>query len=105
MKTVLLFVWLWMIPFQALADITPKVDQRIEVLSIVARLAGYAEYNDKQAARYVADIHAYFDRFNTDSIMQFARDIRSESGISFDAVMTMAVNLQQRGRKFSLRPN
>ncbi|UAY57008.1 DUF4932 domain-containing protein [Arachidicoccus terrestris] len=79
-----------------------KVDKRMETLSIVARLAGYEEYNDDYAKKYVADIHQYFDPYKEDTLFRFMRFVRAQKDISLDAVSSMAVCLQLYGGKFSL---
>ena len=83
----------------------PKIDKRVEMLSIVSRLADYDEYNQSMAEKYVADIHAHFDRFKGDTLIRLANNVREESGVSFDAVMSMAVNLMLTGEKFSFQEN
>ncbi|PZR26788.1 MAG: hypothetical protein DI535_13175 [Citrobacter freundii] len=105
MRRIVLLFLAFVIRDSCRATITPQVDKRVEIMSIVARLAGYDEYNDNAAAEYAAAIKAYFDRYTTDSLIRFAKEIRGQSGISFDAVMSMAVNLEQKGRRFSLQSN
>lgn len=78
-----------------------KVDKRIETLSIVARLAGYEEYNDDYAKKYVADIQQYFDPYKADTLFRFMRFVRAQDSISFDAVSSMAVCLQLNNGSFS----
>lgn len=73
----------------------PKVDKRIELLSIVFRLAGNMEYNDEIFKSYTSDIHAHFDKFKEHELIKFTREIRNKSWIGFDAVMAMAIYLDQ----------
>lgn len=105
MRNIVLFFLVFVIQYSCCAAIIPRVDKRVEIMSIISRLAGYDEYNDNVAAEYVAAIHGYFDRYQADSVIRFAKEIRAQSGISFDAVMSMAVNMEQKGRRFSLHPN
>lgn len=72
----------------------PIVDQRVELLSIVFRLAGNQEYSADVNAGYVKAIHAHFDHFISHPLIIYARHLRDSSGISYDAVMSMAVHLQ-----------
>jgi hypothetical protein len=104
-RRTLLIIFVLMFTLPGFAAITPQVDQRVEILSIVARLADYDEYNDELAKVYVERIHTHFDKFSGDSLIHYAVRIRRELGISFDAVMTMAVNLGQKKEIFSLQPN
>jgi hypothetical protein len=73
----------------------PKVDRRIELLSIVSRLAGYEEYSQDRYKPYVKDIHAHFDKYINHPLIKFAKELRDSNGIGFDAVMLMAVHLKQ----------
>jgi hypothetical protein len=74
---------------------SPKVDQRIELLSIVFRLAGNNEYINDNDTNYVKAIHAHFDRFTNHPLIAYARTLRDSDKIGYDAPMSMAVDLQQ----------
>jgi hypothetical protein len=73
----------------------PEVDRRIELLSIVFRLAGNMEYNDEIFRSYTSDIHKHFDRYNNHELIRFTREIRDKNRIGYDAVMKMAIYLEQ----------
>ncbi len=73
----------------------PKVDKRIELLSIVFRLAGNFEYNDDVFSSYVSDIHHHFDKYKDHPLIAFAAEMRDKNRVSFDAVMSMAIYLEQ----------
>lgn len=73
----------------------PKVDKRIELLSIVFRLAGNMEYNDEIFKSYTSDIHSHFDRYREHELIKFTREIKDKNRIGFDAVMRMAIYLEQ----------
>jgi|WetSurMetagenome_2_1015567.scaffolds.fasta_scaffold40366_3 hypothetical protein len=73
----------------------PKVDKRIELLSIVFRLAGNFEYTDDSYKSYVSDIHSHFDKYRDHPLIAFARELNNKNGVSFDAVMFMAIYLSQ----------
>jgi len=73
--------------------VTAKVDERVELLSIVARLAGYEEYVNNQFKLYANDVDSYFDRYKQHPAVQFAIKIRGTNHIGYDAVMAMAVHL------------
>lgn len=72
-----------------------KVDRRIELMSIVFRLAGNFEYNDDIYRSYDSDIHSYFDKYKDHPLIVFATELRNKNGVSFDAVMFMAIYLEQ----------
>lgn len=61
-----------------------KVDKRMETLSIVARMAGYEEYNNDRAKKYAADIQQYFDPYKAGTLFRFMRFVRAQNSISFD---------------------
>jgi hypothetical protein len=73
----------------------PIVDKRIELLSIVFRLAGSMEYNDEIFKSYTSDIHKHFYKFSDHELIRFTREIKDKNGIGFDAVMKMAIYLEQ----------
>jgi len=74
---------------------TPRIDKRVELLSIVFRLAGNEEYNTPDNVKYVADIHKHFDKFIDHPLIKYAQELRDSSGVSYDAVMSMAVHLNE----------
>lgn len=92
-----LFLASWMqgIAQSGFAAPQPRVDQRVELLSIVFRLAGNEEYNMEHFKTYVADIRQHFDPFKQHAVVQFARKMAADRGIAFDAVMFMAIHLTQ----------
>lgn len=71
----------------------PKVDKRIELISIVFRLAGNREFNGDDFKSYTQDIHNYFDKFKDHPLIHFASKLRAEKGVSYDAVMKMAFHI------------
>jgi len=71
----------------------PMVDERVELLSIAARLAEYDEYNSDINKLYVQDIHQYFDKYKDHPLIKYMRDIRDANSIGFDAVAVMAIHL------------
>src|SRR6266849_3410908 len=74
-------------------SIRASVDQRIELMSIVARLAGYDEYSNDQFKLYAADVDHHFEKYKNHPAVQFAKAVRESRQIAFDAVMSMAVHL------------
>lgn len=73
----------------------PKVDKRVELLSIVFRLAGNNEYNMDDYESYVNDIHLHFDKYKNHPLIKFAKLLRRKNQVSYDAVMSMAVSFEQ----------
>lgn len=72
-----------------------RVDPRVELLSIVFRLAGNPEYSQGRVARYTEAVDAHFGRFRNHAAVQHARRLRAMSGVSFDAVAGFAIHLDE----------
>lgn len=84
-------------PIQKSASLPlPTVDKRTELLSIVFRLAGNREYSNTAFPLYTDKIEAHFTPFKDHELMQLARKLRAENGVSYDAVMGMAVRLDDK---------
>lgn len=82
--------------------ITSSIDNRVEILSIVFRLAGNPEYNMKFAKTYISDIHDYFDKYKNDPIINFAKELHEQKNMGFSKVMFLAVRLQFTDDHFTL---
>lgn len=67
-------------------------DARVDLVSIVARLAGYPEYNDAHT-RYARAVDAHFARFRDHPAVQTATALRRDHGISFNAPVSLAAYL------------
>ena len=61
--------------------LTAKVDKRVELLGIVARLAEYPEYCRNDNASYIADIRAHFDQYKTHPLIELMRRLKKENSI------------------------
>lgn len=73
----------------------PIVDKRVELITIAARLAGYEEYSGGYNIKYVQDIHQYFDKYSSHPLIKFMQELRETNGISYDAVVSLAIHLEQ----------
>jgi hypothetical protein len=73
--------------------LVPHVDERVELLSIVFRLAGNFEYNMSQLTIYTTDIDRYFAQHKNHAAVAAAAKLAKDRGVGFDAVMAMAVHL------------
>jgi hypothetical protein len=72
---------------------TPQVDKKVELISIVFRLAGNREYNSKDFKLYTDRIEQHFAPYKNHELIQFAKKMRSEKSISYDAPMSLAIFL------------
>lgn len=79
----------------AFAQTTPVVvDGRVEFLSMVARLAGFPEYNETAAASsYSAAADQWFAAYRDHAAVKSMKELRAAHGISFDAVPSLALHL------------
>ena len=51
----------------------PRVDQRVELVSIVFRLAGAPEYNHNMNASYVEKIRMHYEPYKDHKIIEFVK--------------------------------
>ncbi len=75
------------------SEIQVVVDPRVELMSIIFRLAGNGEYNQRGVIPYVEDIEKHFDPYKNHPAVEMAKDLRQNSGIGFDAPMSLAIYL------------
>lgn len=73
--------------------ITVRVDPRVELLSIVFRLAGNPEYSQGRLPAYNAAVDAHFAEHKDHAVVLQARRLRAACGVSYDAVASFAVHL------------
>jgi hypothetical protein len=69
------------------------VDPRIELISIVFRLAGNPEYSLCRDGSYARMIDYHFGPHKDHRCVELARELRSQRGVSYDAPMGLAVRL------------
>jgi len=70
----------------------PIVDERVELMSIVFRLAECDEFSSEKNAMYVQRINAHFGQFKDHPLIAYTKKIR-KYGIGYDAVMQMAIHM------------
>jgi len=76
-------------------EVPVRVDARVELLSIVFRLAGANEYSQApRMAAYVKEVDAQFTPFREHEAIKLAQRLRRERGISYDAVASFALHLR-----------
>ena len=109
--SIILLILLSFSAFSQLSPVTPKVDERTELLSIVFRLAGSEEYVNNAIPGYVKDIDTWFAPYKEGDVIKYAQKLGKTNGDSFDAVMSMAgkgeiiesikLKLNLKGKRFS----
>ncbi|MBW2701437.1 MAG: DUF4932 domain-containing protein [Deltaproteobacteria bacterium] len=69
-------------------------DPRVELMSIVFRLAGNPEYNmPNSKCPYTDEVEKVFRPFSSHPVVKTAARLRREYGVSYDAPMSLAVHL------------
>ena len=71
----------------------PTVDKRVELLSIVFRLAEKQEYAYQNFKLYVDRIDQYFEKYKNHELIQFTKSIINERKIAFDGPVWLATHL------------
>jgi hypothetical protein len=101
------------IAFSQNSTIQVNVDERIELMSVVCRLADYEEfcqdldYNKSPmgSAEYNKDVKDRFTPFKSDSLIQFTIDLRKNRGMGYDAPMKFGICLQIENDRLQFIPN
>jgi hypothetical protein len=70
-----------------------EVDSRVELMSVIFRLAGNPEYNKAKLDSYTNDVEKQFGKFRAHPAVKLAQKLRQAQGISYDACMNMAVHI------------
>jgi hypothetical protein len=78
---------------KAATGIRVSVDSRVELMSIIFRLAGNREYGQGKVPSYTQDVESHFGRFRDHAVVKLATKLRQTRGVSYDAVMGMAVHV------------
>ncbi|MGL6225091.1 MAG: DUF4932 domain-containing protein [Thermoguttaceae bacterium] len=81
----------------------PKVDERVEFVSLIFRLAGAPEYNQNHYKTYTDLLSERFEQFKEHPAVEFAKELRAKFGIGQDAVMVAAISIRIDDGKIELR--
>lgn len=77
-------------------SVVPQVNENVELMSILSRMAGFPEYHMDMAGQYIKDMDSYFKDNTEHPAVQYMQELRNRYRISFDAVMSMAIHLNNR---------
>ncbi len=69
------------------------VDPRVELMTVVFRLAGNPEYTQCRLPAYERAIDGWFGAFGEHEAVRLARELRGSAGIGYDAPMKLAIHL------------
>lgn len=92
-KIFILFAVLFVTSTTAQTIDAPKVDKRVELLSIVFRLADAPEYNFENYKDYTDSIHKHFDQYKAHQAVKLAKKLH-EGGAGYSYVASLAVHLE-----------
>ncbi len=70
-----------------------SVDERVELISIIFRLAGNSEYCQCRVPAYDKEIQTWFEGAKNHPVVKLASRLRQERGVSYDAPMSLSVHL------------
>lgn len=95
MLSALLSLWLCLFPHLASAGkVDTRVDERIELVSIVARLAGLREYRMQNSdSAYARRVEAHFGPHRDHPAVRRLVSLHAERGVSYDALPSLALHL------------
>ena len=79
------------------AQIKVEVSETVELMAILSRTAGFREYCMDMGGQYTKDTEAWFAPFRNHPTVSYYQGLRANYGISYDAVMNMAINLAVDG--------
>jgi hypothetical protein len=108
LKSIVLLISLLAITFHSNCNpigISAKVDEKSELLSIVFKLAGANEYSWGRVPEYNSSTDKHFEGFKNHEAVRLAKRLRKLKGISYDAVMSIAIHLEVVDSKLQLNPN
>lgn len=75
------------------AQITVKVDEKVELATIVARLAGFEEFIHNDIKGYADDVDAHFGKFRDHEMIRFAKELRQKNGIAYSQYLALPVHI------------
>jgi len=82
-------------PEKAISTVPVSVDPRVELISIIFRLAGAPEYGMCQIPSYTSDIKAHFAPVAEHPVVKLARKLFEICGVGYDAPMSVTVHLTE----------
>lgn len=68
-----------------------RIDRRVELAAVLARLAGYEEFGEPGIAAYDEDVAAHFGAFSDDPAVVLLRDLRERHGIGYGDTVSLAL--------------
>jgi len=112
MNKIKLIIIIFLIPLFGIGQIEkqseiikPQIDERVELLGVVFRLAEAEEYINGYLPQYTTLEDDYFVEYKKHKLIDFTKKIRRKNGVGYDAVMNLAVNLTIDDNKILINKN
>ena len=86
------------------AQIIVEASETVELMAILSRTAGFREYCMDMGGQYTKDTEAWYAPYKQHPAVAYMKDLRSKYNIGYDAVMTMAINLETNERSTTSAP-
>jgi hypothetical protein len=99
LKSSFIIAFLLIVALRVGAQIKVEASETVELMGIVSRTAGFREFSMDLAGQYTKDTDAWFSNHKEHPFIAYYQGLRANHGISYDAVMSMAVHLDiNKGR-------
>ena len=79
-----------------------EASETIELMSIMARTAGYEEYHMDMAGQYTKETEAWFAPFESHPAVAYMQSLQPKYGIGYDAVASMSLHTETDGKTVRL---
>ncbi len=79
-----------------------EASETIELMSIMARTAGYREYHMDMAGKYTEETEAWFALFESHPAVAYMQSLKPKYGIGYDAVASMSLHTETDGKTVRL---
>lgn len=76
------------------ANLKVTIDPRVELMGVIFHLAGNPEYNRCKSKSYMKNLNEHFAGHREHPAVKMATKLRKTRGVSYDAVMGMAVHIE-----------
>lgn len=81
-----------------------SIDPRVELMCVIARIAGFEEYNQGAIKAYNNDVDRHFQPFRDHPAIKAAQAMRGRMGLGYDKVMLIAINIDNMADIASRQP-
>jgi len=78
------------------------VNEYVELMEIVARLAGNSIYTDNQAPAYQTDVEKWFGKFSDHPCIKAMQSMKERYGTTYNAIPLLGINIEIKDGSFRL---